>query len=65
MKWHVDRARKMASTECGYEIRWAKSSHGNFFNAYAPSGQHIEAAYDLGKCKAACDAHARQGELAV
>ena len=65
MKWSVDKGRKMATSDVGYEIRWAKSQHGNFFNAFAPTGKHLEAAYDLDKCKAACEFHAKQGELAV
>lgn len=41
----------------GYLIRWANSGHADFFNAWAPSGKHIEASYDKGKVKAACDEH--------
>lgn len=68
MKWRMDHARKLATTAEGYEIRWANSQHGDFFNAWAPIGTHLAAGYgEKGKadCKAACEAHSKQGELAL
>jgi len=58
MTWHADRERHQATTREGYRITWARHpAHGLHFNAYSPRGKHLEASYDHGKCKAACDAH--------
>lgn len=57
MKWSAHSKRNEAMSNTGYLIRWATNTQGTFFNAWAPSGKHVEASYDKAKVKAACDEH--------
>jgi hypothetical protein len=57
MTWTVDREKREATNEQGYRIVWADNKHGTWFNAYAPSGSHVDASYDQEKMKVACDKH--------
>lgn len=43
--------------EHGYRITWAKNKFGTWFNAWSPSGKHVDASYDKEKMMNACDAH--------
>lgn len=57
MNWTVDPQKHEAINEHGYRIVWADNKHGTWFNAYAPSGSHVEAGYDKEKVKAQCVKH--------
>ncbi len=44
--------------EHGYLISYARGPNGRvWYNAYAPSGRHIDAGYDKEIVKAMCEAH--------
>lgn len=55
MNWSVDREKREAMSESGHRITWAKNKFGIWYNAYDRDGKHLEASYDLQKCKAACE----------
>lgn len=57
MTWTVNPLLSEAVNEQGYRITWAHNKHGTWHNAYAPSGSHVEAGYDLEKVKAQCVKH--------
>lgn len=58
MKWRVNTTAHYAETAEGYRIAWVTSdAHGDFHNAYSPSGKHLEASYEREICKAACERH--------
>lgn len=43
--------------EHGYRILWASGPRGVYYNAYAPSGRHIDSGYDKEIVKAMCEMH--------
>ena len=53
-----DPTKREVVNEHGYLISWAKGPRDRiYYNAYAPSGRHIDAAYDKEIVKAMCEAH--------
>lgn len=58
MNWHTDKSRREAMSAEGYCIRWSThATRGIFYNAWSPSGAHIEASHDRDKCKRRCEEH--------
>lgn len=57
MTWTVNALLHEAMNEQGYRITWADNRHGTWYNAYAPSGAHVDAGYDQAIVKAMCVKH--------
>lgn len=57
MTWTADPQKHEAMNELGYRITWASNKHGTWYNAYAPSGAHVDAGYDKDIVKAMCTKH--------
>jgi hypothetical protein len=58
MNWFADPKKQQAMSDKGYVIKWVDNAvRGTFFNAYTPSGKHIEGSHDKEKCKTRCEEH--------
>lgn len=57
MTWTSDLRKCESVNEHGYRVTWASNKHGTWYNAYAPSGAHVEAGYDRAKVEAQCVKH--------
>lgn len=57
MTWTSDLRKCESVNEHGYRVTWASNKHGTWYNAYAPSGAHIEAGYDRDKVERQCKKH--------
>ena len=57
MNWTVNALLAEATNERGYRITWAHNKHGTWYNAYAPSGAHVDASYDRKIVEAMCVKH--------
>lgn len=57
MTWTADPKKHEAMNEHGYKIVWADNKRGTWYNAYAPSGAHVDSGYDKEIVKAMCEKH--------
>lgn len=58
MTWTADPQKHEAMNEHGYRVTWATiPNRGTWYNAWSPSGAHVDAGYDKEIVKAMCEKH--------
>lgn len=63
MTWTVCNVRKEAMDDHGYRITWARDPWGELhFNAWSPSGAHVDSGRDQEILKAMCTVHREKTE---
>jgi hypothetical protein len=63
MTWTVCNKRCEAMDDHGYRITWARDPWGKpYFNAFSPSGKHIDSGRDREVLKAQCTIHREKTE---